>query len=425
MASVASGEGQLTRARLVLVVVLCSVAYVLDGISQVMLGPLAPGIAKTLSLSRAELGPVFSASLAGQSVGLMLISMLPSRFGYRPVLAACVVGYGLLEIVTALVTTRDHLIALRFLTGIGIGGSLPICLALVSEHAAGRRRGAAVMTLAFAYGVGGFLAGLVAAQFQEGESWRHAFALIGALSAVIGVFCWFWVEESPSYLASRSTELPTKEKTPAPSAAPWRLFSPGMLLGTLMMWLIFIACLAVQNSLFSWLSTLLVGMGRNPEFAALSVSALSLGGLIAMPIIGVLVDRFGSVKVLSAFFMASVPLLILLGAKLGSASETELLILAALAGFALLGGYGGANVILSEYYPPHLRSIGIGWTKSASRIGTIMAPIMVGLALAWGVTEQNIIIILAFPPLLVVAALLVSGVVMRRRALAAAAVGPA
>jgi hypothetical protein len=50
--------------------------------------------------------------------------------------------------------------------------------------------------------------------------------------------------------------------------------------------------------------------------------------------------------------------------------------------------------------------VGIGWTKSVSRLGTVLPPIAIGYALSKGMAAETILITFAAPALLIVAALL-------------------
>ena len=59
------------------------------------------------------------------------------------------------------------------------------------------------------------------------------------------------------------------------------IVSPRYLAGTLMLWLLFISMLTISYCLNSWLPTLLVEVGRDASFAAMSVSMFSFGGIIA------------------------------------------------------------------------------------------------------------------------------------------------
>jgi len=85
--------------------------------------------------------------------------------------------------------------------------------------------------------------------------------------------------------------------------------------------------------------------------------------------------------------------------------------------FFFLGAYGGVNVVLASYYPEALRAVGICWTKSVGRIGTIIAPVLIGYGLAAGIAETTVMSLFALPCALAVLALLVIGIQGQRSTL--------
>ncbi|HXS30954.1 MAG TPA: MFS transporter, partial [Steroidobacteraceae bacterium] len=142
---------------------ICSLVYFLDGLIHSILGPLAPDIARTLNLANEQLGAIFSANLAGQCIGLILLPLLGARVGQRPVVLIAVAGFGLAQGASALAETASALFFWRLLTGIFLGGCLPSCLAMVTAAAPERRRGFAIMVLFTGYGAGATVSGIVAA----------------------------------------------------------------------------------------------------------------------------------------------------------------------------------------------------------------------------------------------------------------------
>ena len=53
-----------------------------------------------------------------------------------------------------------------------------------------------------------------------------------------------------------------------------------------------------------------------------------------------------------------------------------------------------------------LRAVGIGWTKSVSRLGTVLPPFAIGFVLSQGMTAQTVVSAFAVPAVLIVAALM-------------------
>jgi len=388
-----------------LLIGLCALVYLLDGLSHSILGPLAPAIARTLHLSNAQLGPIFSANLVGQCIGLVSLPMFAGRAGQRGVVLICLAGFGLAQTGSALANDATELFMWRLVTGVFLGGCLPSCLALVTAAAPEKRRGLAIMLLFIGYGIGATVAGLVANAFADFGGWRAAMVAIGLACLATVAISWIWLREVPVPESDSGGEAEMNQ-----GSRVLALFSPGYLVGTLMLWMLFICMLTISYCLNSWLPTLLVEVGRSERFAALSVSVFSLGGIIAALGVGMLIDRFGAARTLIAFLAISTALLFVIGQVLATASEYLLVLLLAACGFFVLGAYGGVNVVLATFYPARLRALGIGWAKSAGRFGTLIAPILIGAGLSAGVTGTKVMSLFALPALLAVISLAVIAV---------------
>lgn len=370
----------------------CTAIYFLDGMIHTILGPLAPEIARTLSLGNAELGPIMSSNLIGQCIGLVLFPPIASRFGHRIAVTLAVLGFAAGQAGSALADSGSSLFALRLITGIFLGGCLPSCLALVTAQSASARRGISILTLFTGYGLGAALAGAVAAGFAQHGGWRTAMVAVGTVSFVAAAAAWLWLRD-------------TTEKEPAPAGesgpmAVLQILRPPYWLGTLMLWLLFVLMLTVSYCLNSWLPVMLVQVGFDESFAALSVTSFGFGGAFAALGVGWLIDRFGAMRVLIVFLAVAAIALFVTGQALEVASRTTLTILLAAAGFFSLGAYGGVNVVLAGFYPDALRATGIGWAKSVGRIGTVIAPILIGFALAAGASETRVMSVFAVPAVL-------------------------
>lgn len=383
------------------VIVLCSLAYLLDGLVFAIMGPLAPAIARTLGLSNAALGPIFSASLLGQCAGLIVFPLIANRVGHRSVIIVTLAGFGLFQAASGLAGSALHLLLLRTITGFFVGGALPSCLAMVAGAAPPQRRGLAVTILFTAYAIGSTAAGLLSGLFLAHGGWRAAMLTAGGLCLLSALVTWWWLREP----------IPARAFDSAPPRGvvgdAVSLVAPPYLVGTLALWTLFIAMLTLSYCLTSWLPIMLVQLGREPSFAALAVSIFSLGGIIAALGVGLLIDRFGATRVLVSFLLVATALLFAIGQVLASAPAPLLLTLLIVCGFFALGAYGGVNVVLAGFYPPATRALGIGVTKSVGRVGTVAAPILIGIALSAGMAAETVMSLFAIPAAVAAAALIV------------------
>ncbi|WP_305098507.1 MFS transporter [Croceibacterium aestuarii] len=390
------------------VIGVCSAVFFLDGLIHTVLGPMAPEISQELGLSPTTLGPIFSANLIGQTFGLLAFPLLANRYGHRIVVILAVIGFCLAQYATALAWNGNSLFAFRLIDGVFLGGCMPSCLAIVTRVSPPGRQGLSVMMLFTGYGSGATASGILASAFLDAGGWRIAIGIVGTVSAATAVAAWMWLRgvdeeagvESDGRSMRRSSAL--------------EVVSPPLLGGTLLLWLMFISMLTVQYCLSSWLPTLMVEVGRDQSFAALSVTIFSLGGIIAALGVGVLIDRFGGTQVLVTFLALATVLLFMIGRSLATASSTALMVMLVTGGFFFLGAYGGVNFVLATYYPDHLRAIGIGLTKSVGRVGTIIAPILIGLAIAAHVRETTVMSLFAIPAGLSAAAVLLVGILAHK-----------
>ena len=374
-------------------VAIAAFIYFLDGLIHSLLGPLAPELARDLELGNADLGPVFSANLIGQCIGLVTFPVIARRTGQRLSIILAVAGFGAFQCASALAEGATSLFALRLATGIFLGGCLPGCLAVVTELAPPKRRGVAIMALFTGYGLGATIAGIVAGGFANTGGWRAAMLAVGAVSLVTAWAAWLWLRE-PSRLEGGDAET-----APGDKLAELRLLSPPYLPGTLMLWLLFVGMLTISYCLNSWLPIMLTEVGRDETYAALSVSIFSFGGVVAALCIGLLIDRIGAMRVLIVFTVCAAVSLFLIGLAMEAAPKAVLTPLLAAAGFFSLGAYGGVNVVLASFYPDSLRAAGIGWAKSVGRVGTVIAPVLIGIGLTAGMRETLIMSLFAVPAL--------------------------
>lgn len=381
-------------------VALCSLPFFLDCLIPALMGPLAGPLSQSLSLKRTELGAVFSANLVGQCIGLALVPLAARRLGHRNIILWTTLGFGLTQGLTALVNDRDMLVASRLIAGVFLGGALPSCVAAVTQGTPPARRGLATMLLFTAFGLGGAAAGFLGGFFVQGSDWRYAFAVTGAACLAAALACWRWLDNP---VAEEDEDVSSGAARTATRLLD--IVRPPLLGGTLLLWLMFACALTIYYCLSSWLPTLLVDIGRSPRLAAQAIGSYTTGGVISGLLIGPLIDRFGAHRILGAFFAIAAILLWLIGRSMDVLADTTLLALLATCGFFMLGAYGGLNVVLAGFYPTPLRAVGIGWTKSVSRFGTIAAPVVIGYASAEGVAPQTLVMLFALPAALIVGAL--------------------
>src|SRR5258708_31659545 len=132
----------------------CAAVLTLDGFDTTSIGFVAPSLAKEWSLTKGALGPVFSAGLFGFMIGALVLGPLADRIGRKKIIILTTLAFGICALATAFVRDVNTLLAIRFLTGLGLGGAMPNAIAMTSEFSPHRRRATLVMIMFCGFSAG-------------------------------------------------------------------------------------------------------------------------------------------------------------------------------------------------------------------------------------------------------------------------------
>jgi AAHS family 4-hydroxybenzoate transporter-like MFS transporter len=390
------------------VVAMCCAIALLEGYDAQVLGFLAPSIASSLGVEVKSFGPTFSASLLGLMAGALSLGALGDRWGRRPVLILSTASFGLFALASAFATTLQGLLILRFLTGLGFGGALPNTFALATDYTPRRSRNIAACLISAAIPAGGMCAGFVTSALLPLWGWRSVLVVGGIAPLALAVAAIFLLPESLPFLCSRggnesrtrglmiriwhdsraSTAHFVAAAAADANASVRELFHRGRAIVTLSFWLAWFMNLLVLYFVVNWMPALLNASGLPSSVGILAVTLFSLGGVAGSLLQGPLLARYAPLPVFLTEFAAFILLTILLGEVHLSSWTVGSIALAA--GIAVQGAQAGINASGAAFYPAPLRSTGLGWGLGIGRLGSIVGPILGGLALQAGWTPKQI-----------------------------------
>lgn len=385
--------------------VLCGLALFMDGFDVQAWGYVAPSVFAEWQMASAA-GRVASAALFGLLLGLIFFSMLADRIGRRPVLIGTTIYFGVLMLATSQVTSLEQLIVVRFLTGLGLGATMPNAVALVSEFTPKRSRVLAVLIVSNGFTIGAAGAGFIAAWLIPAYGWRAVFYVGGMVPIVIGLAMWRWLPESLQFLTLRQRHLDKvgrwlkriDAEAPLSSSATYvvdeqprkgvpiaKLFGEGRAAGTALLWIVMFMNLLNLYFLSTWLPTIAREAGLPTARAVLVGTTFQVGGAIGAFVLGWPIRKFGFFAVLTAGFLAACASI----AAIGQAVAAWLLFTVVfVAGFGILGGQAALNALAASYYPTDLRASGVGAASGVGRFGSVIGPVLAEIMRARWTTEQ-------------------------------------
>ena len=380
-----------------------------DGYDNISIAYIAPLLIRQWGVDKSALGPLFSAGLFGGLFGPPLFGYLADRFGRKFAVILGAFFFGLFTLAQVWANSLGSMMALRFIAGIGIGGVLPITVALNTEFAPRRIRASMTMLSFVGVALGGALGGLVASMFMGTYGWQVIFWTGGIVPMLVGVVAIRIFPESLKFLSlkpKRREELikvlgKLSPGTSVPQDAQFVLGDEenrtkfafkDLLEGRLawitpLFWIANVISLLVFFFVNQWTPVLLASTGISVERAALSTTLFMLGGFAGVVAIMRPIDKLGLIPV-PILFAISIPAVGLIG--FGGLPEWAIMGLVCLAGFCLIALQFGIIATESQVYPTYIRSWGVGSCFAFGRVGSVIGPLVGGAMLAQGVPVQNI-----------------------------------
>ncbi|UEM25079.1 MFS transporter (plasmid) [Skermanella mucosa] len=400
-----------------------------DAMQVLSIGFAAPSLAAGFGLSIPQAVQAGTALFLGMLIGAWGFGRLADRIGRRRVLIVTVLIDAVFGLASAFSTSFEMLLVLRLLTGIGVGGTLPVDYAMMAEFLPPERRGRWLVALEGFWAIGTIMVALAAwgASLWAGpDAWRWLFVLT-ALPAAVGIWLRLWLPESPHYLLRRGGPDQARAVLDrialANGAEPVRgdltaverrrsrmsdLFSGALRRRSLLILATWLFVSAAYYGVFVWLPSRLVteGYGFVRGYGFLVLLALAQVPGYALAAVGL--ETIGRRRTLILFLVASAA-----GCFTFIIAGDPLLIAAALLAmsFALLGTWGALYAYTPELYPTELRATGMGMAGAMARFGGLLAPSAVALVVGAGFEAA----IGLFAALLLVAAVAVGRIDLETR----------
>ena len=373
----------------------CGVTWAADGAEVLLLGFALPSIIGEFGITPAQGGLVATATFAGMLVGAWFWGTISDYVGRRMGFQLTVLIFAVFGLLSAFAPGWEWLAVLRFLTGFGLGGALPLDFSLYAEFLPTENRGRNLVILESFWALGTIVAAGLAWILVPNFGWRPLLAT-SALAAVLVLWIRRSIPESPRYLAITGKTDEAREilagiarenDRPAPEGelvagerqsgtTVGRLWKPGLRQTSLMLWIAWFCISLAYYGIFTWLPQAFVAQGFSSLQTYQNTFLLALAQVPGFFSAAYLIERIGRRNTLGIYLIASGVFTFLFATVTGFGG---LLASAMLMSFFALGAWGSLYAWTPELYPTEIRTTGMGWASGMARVAGVITPTLGGI----------------------------------------------
>lgn len=402
--------------------------WMADAMQVLSIGFSAPSIAATFGVTVPQALQTGTVFFIGMLIGAAFLGRMADRIGRRPVLLLAVLIDAACGVASAFAPDLTWLLVLRFLTGIGVGGTLPVDYTMMAEFLPSDRRGRWLVMLESFWALGTIclaLLALAAASWGD-DAWRVIFFVTG-IPALIGVVLRLHIPESPMFLnrSGRSEEarrvlervartngyrgdIPSLQADHAEKKSVFALFSRTFRRRSIALLAAWALISIAYYGVFVYLPIRLSSEGFAFMRGQVFLVILALVQLPGFALAAYGVERWGRKPTLIGFLLLSA-----IGCMLYSLGTEPTLVVGStlLMSFALLGTWGALYAFTPEVYPTDLRASGMGTAGAVARFGGLFAPAIIAPVMSTHFTMALVMI----SSMLVVGAIAIAAVNVESR----------
>lgn len=372
-----------------------------DAMEIIAIGFVIPSILATFALAPIDAGWVGSLFFAGMMVGAWGFGILADRIGRRRVFLVTIALNAVFALASAFAPSFGLLLAFRFLTGLAVGGTLPVDYAIMAEYLPVRQRGRFLVYLESFWAVGTVVIAVLAWAIVPSagdQAWRWIFAA-NAVPGILGLFVRLWVPESPRYLLLRGRVDEAREvlrtvarinradveigalaaPPPGPAAGPLAVFGASLRRRSVLIGIAWFGLSFGYYGVFTWLRPIFVAQGVEVLATYGFLIVLALAQIPGYALAAWLVEAIGRRATLGAFLWGSAACSLVFAF---STAPAVVIGASLLLSFSLLGAWGALYAYTPEIYPTEVRAAGMGFAGAMARVGGVVAAQLGGLLLA-------------------------------------------
>ncbi|ELM3721627.1 MFS transporter [Edwardsiella piscicida] len=334
-------------------------SWTLDSFDFFILVFLLSDIARTFHVGVEQVTLAILLTLAVRPIGALIFGRAAEKYGRRPILMLNIICFSLFELLSAAAPSLLIFLLLRALYGVAMGGIWGVASSLTMETIPDRSRGLMSGIFQAGYPFGYLLAAVIYGLCAQTLGWRGMF-IVGAVPIVLLPFIYFYVPESPVWLAARAQHqsvalLPVLRRH-------WTLC-------------VYLVALMAAFNFFShgtqdlYPTFLRVQHGFSTNVISIIAVAYNIASIIGGVFFGTLSERIGRKRAIMLAALLALPVIPLWAFSSGS---LMLGVGAFLMQFMVQGAWGVIPTYLNELVPANARAVLPGFVY---QLGNLIASV--------------------------------------------------
>lgn len=351
-------------------------AWLFDAADVALLSFIMPLLKKEMLLTDGQVGLVSSITTVGMIIGAILFGYLADKFGKKNIIIITLLLFSISNLALALTQNLPQFLLVRFITGIGLGGELPVATTIIADSFSGHRRSKMLILVDSFWAIGWILASLLAFLFMPVYGWRPTVII----TSIMALYTLVIRRHLPEQTNVKNEKLNLK-------VAFSQIWSKDFRRATICLSILWFIIMFTYYGMFLWLPSVLIKRGFSVVHSFKYTLLMSFAQLPGYFLAAYLMGKLSRKKVLAIYLTGTI-----IGAFMFATAQSEFLVVfsSCVLSFFTLGAWGIMIALTPTQYPLETRGVGIGFTQSIGRIGATIGPYLIGFSLGLGISVSTV-----------------------------------
>jgi sugar phosphate permease len=350
-----------------IILLIAWISFLISFVDRLAWGNVAISVGQSLGMPVAALGIFVTTFYIGYVIANFIGGFSSDWLGPRVVLAGAIIPLGVFTLLFGFTTSITMGLVVQALMGFAAGADYSACVKLITAWFDKRNRGFAMGLFLTASSLGVVVTNAVVPTILQTISWHAVYQILGSVTILIGISSYVLLRDKPS---DEPVVITTK---------------PDLAILLRNRDLVFLA-LAGFGAFWGtwgfafWANALMIrGHGLSPVSAGFIVALVGAGAIAGKPIVGLLSDWFGGVRKIPIIIclVAFGAMLLLFGML---STELEFRVAAPILGVAAFVYSPLMGAMVAETVGVQRAGSATGVTAAFWQLGSVVVPVVVGLA---------------------------------------------